>query len=154
MSCSKWYCSGSSCLAASYSPGLGYLFKGWPVYWSAFLLFNSTLPEYLNLFLKSYAYWSQIVSLNEDNFRPRVNAESLKCLVVPNCSIEIQNNGVKISNGEYLDNYDELFDKVKQLEKCNDLEEEYKPSLKHASMLKEALFVDAFELATRKTNAN
>ncbi|MEI2695224.1 MAG: hypothetical protein V9E90_09160 [Saprospiraceae bacterium] len=109
---------------------------------------ESTVPEYLNLFLNSYAYWSQIVSLNEDNFRPRVNAESLKSLVVPNCSIEIQNDAVKISNGEFLENYDELFEKMKQLEKCNDLEEEYKTSLKYASMLKEAMIVDAFETKT------
>lgn len=106
---------------------------------------ESTMPEYLNLFLNSYAYWSQIVSLNEDNFRPRVNAISLKTLLVPNCSKEMQEDAVKISNGEYLEKYDDLFEKINQLEKCKDLEEEYRKSLRYASMLKEALIVDAFE---------
>ena len=40
-------------------------------------------PEYIYLFLHSFAYWSQIVNLNERNFRPKANAENLKALIIP-----------------------------------------------------------------------
>jgi len=70
---------------------------------------EETNPDYLNLFLNSYVYWSQIVSLNEDNFRPSVNAEKLKKLILPKCDPSTQNDAVKISNGEIINGYDDLY---------------------------------------------
>ena len=43
------------------------------------------------------------------------------------------------------DNIGILFEKINQLEKCKDLEEEYRKSLRYMSLLKEALIFDAFE---------
>lgn len=95
---------------------------------------EETNPNYLNLFLNSYVYWSQIVSLNEDNFRPSVNANKLKKLVLPKCDTKAQNDAVEISNGELIRGYDDLYllieetltkyDKIKeiQLEKRNQFE--------------------------------
>jgi len=66
-------------------------------------------PDYIYLFLHSFAYWSQIVNLNERNFRPKANAENLKSLILPDCSTDIQNDTVKISNGELVKGYEELY---------------------------------------------
>jgi len=52
-------------------------------------------PKFINLFLNSYIYWSQIVSLNKGDFRPSVNATKLKNLILPKVDIAIQNEVVK-----------------------------------------------------------
>jgi type I restriction enzyme S subunit len=65
-------------------------------------------PLFLNLFLNSYVYWSQIVSLNEGEFRPSVNANTLKSLILPKCSLEKQLDAIKISNNEYVKGYESL----------------------------------------------
>lgn len=69
-------------------------------------------PDYIYLFLHSFAYWSQIVNLNERNFRPKANAENLKSLILPNCERKIQDEIVKISQGEKIQGYEDLFDKI------------------------------------------
>lgn len=70
------------------------------------------LPEYIYMFLHSFAYWSQITNLNERNFRPKANAENLKALILPNCPPQIQDEAVKISEGVNLPQYDDLFKKI------------------------------------------
>ncbi|MCC9018908.1 restriction endonuclease subunit S [Flavobacterium lipolyticum] len=93
-----------------------------------------TNPNFLNLFLNSYVYWSQIVSLNEDNFRPSVNANKLKKLILPKCDETAQNDAVKIANGELINGYNNLYQLIDetllkydklikiQIEKRNQLE--------------------------------
>lgn len=71
-------------------------------------------PDYIYLFLQSFAYWSQIVNLNERNFRPKANAENLKSLVLPDCPMDIQNDAVKISNCESVKGYEELDDEIEK----------------------------------------
>lgn len=101
-------------------------------------------PNFIKLFLNSYAYWSQIVSLNEDNFRPRVNANSLKSLLVPICSSQIQLDAIKIADGEHIEGYEKLHSEIRQMEKCNDLEYEYQKAVFQVQKLKEAMILDAF----------
>lgn len=72
-------------------------------------------PDYLYLFLNSFAYWSQITNLNERNFRPKANAENLKSLILPDCLKSIQNDAVKISNGELVKGYEELYNKIEKV---------------------------------------
>src|SRR5690606_33692531 len=69
-------------------------------------------PDYIYLFLHSFAYWSQIVNLNERNFRPKANAENLKSLILPDCPNDVQNDAVKISNGEIVKGYEELYTEI------------------------------------------
>lgn len=69
-------------------------------------------PDYIYLFLHSFAYWSQIVNLNERNFRPKANAENLKSLVLPNCDKNIQDEAVLLAKGEQLKGYEELNEKI------------------------------------------
>lgn len=71
-------------------------------------------PDYIYLFLHSFAYWSQIVNLNERNFRPKANAENLKSLILPDCPTDIQNDAVKISNGELVKGYEELYSTIEK----------------------------------------
>jgi Restriction endonuclease S subunits len=72
-------------------------------------------PDYIYLFLHSFAYWSQIVNLNERNFRPKANAENLKSLILPDCPTDIQNDAVKISNGELVNGYEELYSEIEKV---------------------------------------
>jgi type I restriction enzyme, S subunit len=71
-------------------------------------------PDYIYLFLHSFAYWSQIVNLNERNFRPKANAENLKSLILPDCPRDIQNHAVKISSGETVKGYEELYAEIEK----------------------------------------
>lgn len=71
-------------------------------------------PDYIYLFLHSFAYWSQIVNLNERNFRPKANAENLKSLVLPNCDKNIQDEAVLLAKGEQLKGYEELNAKIEK----------------------------------------
>lgn len=71
-------------------------------------------PDYIYLFLHSFAYWSQIVNLNERNFRPKANAENLKSLILPDCERSIQDEAVRISQGENLKGYEDLFSEIEK----------------------------------------
>lgn len=71
-------------------------------------------PDYIYLFLHSYAYWSQIVNLNERNFRPKANAENLKSLILPDCPSDIQTDAVRIANGESVKGYEELYSEIEK----------------------------------------
>lgn len=71
--------------------------------------------DYIYLFLHSFAYWSQIVNMNERNFRPKANAENLKSLILPDCAVDIQNDAVKISNDESVNGYEELYSKIEKV---------------------------------------
>lgn len=71
-------------------------------------------PDYIYLFLHSFAYWSQIVNLNERNFRPKANAENLKSLILPDCPPNVQNDAVRISNGELVKGYEELYSAIEK----------------------------------------
>ncbi len=71
-------------------------------------------PDYIYLFLHSFAYWSQIVNLNERNFRPKANAENLKSLILPDCERNIQDEAVRISQGENIKGYEDLFSEIER----------------------------------------
>lgn len=61
---------------------------------------TDTNPQFLSVFLNSYLYWSQITSLNRDEFRPSVNAEKLKNLHLPMFDRSLQDRIAGISSGE------------------------------------------------------
>lgn len=73
---------------------------------------ETTSPQFLNMFLNSYVYWSQIVSINEDEFRPSANATTLSSLILPDCKLEKQLEAVAISNGEIVNGYSDLFEQI------------------------------------------
>jgi len=73
--------------------------------------------EFINLFLNSYTFWSQIIEMKSGSAIPNVNAEKLKILKIPLCDFETQKNIVsflkyKNHQSEYID----LTNKIKKLE--------------------------------------
>ncbi|PGX99698.1 restriction endonuclease subunit S [Bacillus thuringiensis] len=51
---------------------------------------EKVLPGYLNIFMNSYIYWSQITEMKSGSAQPNVNANKLKELVIPYCSLDKQ----------------------------------------------------------------
>jgi type I restriction enzyme S subunit len=96
-------------------------------------------PDYVYLFLHSFAYWSQIVNLNEGNFRPKANAENLKSLIIPDCSKHIQNDAVKISKGEFVKGYEALYALIERTLDEYDKTQEVQRLLSHQLILLENL---------------
>lgn len=110
---------------------------------------KETNPDYLNLFLNSYVYWSQIVSLNEDSFRPSVNANSLKKLILPKCDQNAQNDAVQISNGELISGYNDLYQLIEETllkyDKLKEIQVENRTQIELQKMLKQAILQEAIE---------
>lgn len=60
---------------------------------------NQCLPEFISIFLNSYAYWSQISEMKSGSAQPNVNAEKLKTLLIPDCPVKVQRKILNIING-------------------------------------------------------
>ena len=60
--------------------------------------------EFINTFLNSYCFWSQIVEMKGGSAQPNVNAEKLKVLVMPDCDLEIQAKAVRLIKEENSSN--------------------------------------------------
>jgi type I restriction enzyme S subunit len=74
---------------------------------------ESNNPEFISAYLNSYTYWSQLVELKRGAAQPNVNAEKLKTIVIPKCSIEVQNKYLSILKGELKD--DILENRIKNI---------------------------------------
>ncbi|MBC5837808.1 restriction endonuclease subunit S [Flavobacterium muglaense] len=73
--------------------------------------------EFINLYLNSYAFWSQIVEMKSGSAMPNVNAEKLKTLKIPKISFEEQNTFVSsFKNIEKSKNLNSLFEKINEVE--------------------------------------
>lgn len=64
---------------------------------------DNCLPEFINIFLNSHVFWSQISELKSGSAQPNVNAEKLKTLSIPDCSVGVQRKIVQIINGVDLE---------------------------------------------------
>jgi len=110
---------------------------------------KSSNPNFLNLFLNSYAYWSQVLSLNKGEFRPSVNASKLKELILPNCSIQEQEDAIRISNGEVLKGYENLAIRIKKtllsFDKSQEILVEYENQKQLLSQLKQSILQEAIQ---------
>ncbi len=110
---------------------------------------KKTNPNFLNLFLNSYAYWSQIVSLNEEEFRPSVNASKLKELLLPTCNKTEQIDAIKISRGKTVVGYNDLSEQIvvalKEYEDCKNILLECKHQKKTSRLLKQSILQEAIQ---------
>lgn len=106
-------------------------------------------PDYIYLFLHCFAYWSQIVNLNERNFRPKANAENLKALILPDCPKEIQDEVVRIAEGENVKGYEDLFAEIKnalsEYDKAREVEELLSEQLTQLENLNQAILQEAVQ---------
>jgi len=48
---------------------------------------DKVIPEYIHLFLNSYIYWNQIITLKSGSAQPNVNARKLSEIMIPICPI-------------------------------------------------------------------
>lgn len=110
---------------------------------------KSNEPEFLNLFLNSYAYWSQVLSLNKDEFRPSVNATKLKELILPKCSVQEQKDAVRISNGEILSGYEDLAKRIDKalinFDKSQEVLTEFENQKELLTQLKQSILQEAIQ---------
>ena len=115
-------------------------------------------PDYIYLFLHSFAYWSQIVNLNERNFRPKANAENLKSLILPDCPTDIQNDVVKISNGELVKGYEELYSAIEkaltEYDKTQEVQKLLSDQLTQLENLNQAILQEAVQGKLVKQDPN
>ena len=106
-------------------------------------------PEFLNLFLNSYVYWSQVVSLNKGEFRPSVNATKLKELIVPKIDVEIQRDAVNISKGVSVDGYEVLENNITKalndFEKSQEIIEHFERQGNSVELLKQSILQEAIQ---------
>lgn len=110
---------------------------------------DSAIPEFLDLFLNSYAYWSQIMSLNKGEFRPSVNANKLKKLVLPNCSDNEQRDAIELSNGKRVDGYEQLHEKIRlsieQYDSCKEVSRHLELNKETTQLLKQSILQEAIQ---------
>lgn len=72
--------------------------------------------EFINAFLNSYCFWSQIIEMKSGSAQPNVNAEKLKELVIPDCDSETQAKAVRLLKEENLsDTVRQKIDSVESL---------------------------------------
>lgn len=106
-------------------------------------------PEFLKLFLDSYAYWAQIVSLNEGEFRPSVNANKLKQLILPDCDITQQEVAVQISLGQQIAGYEDLSLQIeqalKEYENCKNIQKHCDIQKSNTELLKQSILQEAIQ---------
>lgn len=106
-------------------------------------------PDYIYLFLHSFAYWSQIVNLNERNFRPKANAENLKALILPDCPKDVQDEVVRIAEGENVKGYEDLFAEIEkalgEYDKARKVEELLSEQLMQIENLSHAIVQEAVQ---------
>ncbi len=107
------------------------------------------IPQYLNLFLNSYAYWSQVLSLNKGEFRPSVNATKLKQLILPKCSIQEQKDAINISNGKIVKGYEKLNRRIEktllEFDNCQSILNEYNIQKELLTQLKQSILQEAIQ---------
>jgi type I restriction enzyme S subunit len=73
--------------------------------------------EFINLYLNSYTFWSQIVEMKSGSAMPNVNAEKLKTLRIPKVSFKEQDEFViAFKNVEKAKNLNFVFDKIIEVE--------------------------------------
>ena len=70
--------------------------------------------EFINAFLNSYCFWSQIVEMKGGSAQPNVNAEKLKVLVMPDCDLETQEKTVRLIKEE--DSSNSIREKINSVE--------------------------------------
>lgn len=76
---------------------------------------NEINPKFIMLFFNSYIYWNQISTMKSGSAQPNVNAEKLKTLLIPYCSLELQEKFIKLSEN-INSNIEELKPLVNKIE--------------------------------------
>ncbi len=88
--------------------------------------------NFINLFLNSYTFWSQIVEMKTGSAMPNVNAEKLKTLKLPKCDIETQRKIVAFfGNEEFQNEFSFLFNEIDFIENLFNYNKDLSTTLTH-----------------------
>lgn len=113
--------------------------------------------EFINKFLNSYVFWSQIVEMKSGSAMPNVNAEKLKTLRIPKCDNKIQKEILKLFDNESF-SIPELTSKIKTGElifnNSNKTNKELKYQLSLIKQLRQAFLREAMQGLLVKTETN
>jgi type I restriction enzyme S subunit len=115
--------------------------------------------DFIESFLNSYAFWSQVIEMKSGSAMPNVNAEKLKTLKLPKCENETQKIvGSFFKNDDYQKNHSNLYKKVKDIEvvydKCNNISSEIVYQLSIIKKLRQQLLQDAVQGKLVEQNAD
>ncbi|MGI8670856.1 MAG: restriction endonuclease subunit S [Aridibacter sp.] len=103
--------------------------------------------EFIEAFLNSYCFWSQIVEMKSGSAQPNVNAEKLKKLVIPICDSDTQAKAVQFLHDA---NYSGIIgEKIKSVENLywnnNEIKTEIEHQLGLVSQLRQAFLREAMQ---------
>lgn len=106
--------------------------------------------EFINAFLNSYCFWSQISELKSGSAQPNVNAEKLKELVIPECDFETQRKVVQIvkeKNGspEFASVWEKLNLAEQTFQSCNQISSELNHQLALVKELRQTWLREAMQ---------
>lgn len=107
-------------------------------------------PDYLYLFLNSYAYWSQIAQMKKGSAQPNVNAERIKELLIPYCDLKIQDKLVALANDQGIDDefvqlYEKINEALERVDLTNELKIKYDEQNEFLSKLRQAILQEAVQ---------
>jgi len=115
--------------------------------------------EFINCFLNSYVFWSQIIEMKSGSAMPNVNAEKLKTLRLPKCDRKVQKEIITIfQEEENHPFYKDLFKKIYSVENLfkdnNSLSTELTHQLSVVKKIRQQLLKDAIQGKLVEQNPN
>jgi type I restriction enzyme S subunit len=107
---------------------------------------NKILPEYLYLFLNSYAFWPQILLKQRGALLQNVNASLMKQLLIPMCSLQEQKEIInKIETNLTIRISKETEKIISLFDNKNDISSELDQQLDHIKQLRQAFLREAMQ---------
>jgi type I restriction enzyme S subunit len=105
--------------------------------------------EFINAFLNSYCFWSQIVEMKGGSAQPNVNAEKLKVLIMPDCDLETQEKTVRLLKDENNSEFEDIRERINFVESLfwnnNQITTELSKQLELLRQLRQAFLREAMQ---------
>lgn len=106
--------------------------------------------DFINAFLNSYCFWSQIIEMKSGSAQPNVNAEKLKELIIPECDFEAQKKVVELlkeknSFAEFPSVSEKLSFAEQVFWNCNQVKTEHSNQLTLIKELRQAFLREAMQ---------
>jgi type I restriction enzyme S subunit len=120
------------------------------------------IPRFLDIFLNSYVFWSQISELKSGSAQPNVNAEKLKRLLVPTCPVDEQKKIVALLDKKKVDESDlfttQLQEQIRSvislLEDHEAIKKELDQQQSYLQLLRQTILQDAVQGRLTEQNEN
>lgn len=119
------------------------------------------LPEFLDIFLNSYVFWSQISELKSGSAQPNVNAEKLKTLLIPKCSLDDQKKVLALfrNSDDFTDDFTNQLKRsiknvVSLLEANESIKRELNQQQNYLQLLRKTVLQEAVQGKLTKQDSN